>query len=272
MPITPEGIAGHSISEDEFRLLKYIDGRFFLSSSTSRFTDWDSSFSTAHPDWKKRIEVQSALADLAFTTVGETGHQAGRQMIFLGASKGSIATYFHMAALRRAGILDDFHISILDFLMEPLLVTQRGDFEVSEQAERDIGLSETISISEFKQRLSQTTLVQGNVCDTGLPDSSYDVVVAPYIQHHLSLLDKRRACAEMLRVVKSGGILLLGDLTFDYRSFLEWLSWHTTEDVPYALESFVSMEEHKDMFGMAEYLAGSKGSYYYSLAMRRPAS
>jgi len=271
VPLTPQGILGHTITEDEFRLLGYLDARHYLTSSTARFADWDSSFSTAHPDWHKRIEVQSALADVLYDVI--KGEPAGRprKIIFLGASKGTIATYFHMAALRRAGLLDDFAVTILDYLWEPLLITQRGEFEVTARAEADMGLADELSITEYRRRLASCEIVRGNVCDTGLPDNAYDVVVAPYIQHHLGFLDKEFACAEMVRMTVPGGLCLLGDLTFDYPAFSEWLAAHAVETVPYALESFVPMDDHLAMFGDLEVLERRSGSFYYSCALRKPA-
>lgn len=269
MPITPRGIVGHTLSEDEFRMLGYLDSRYFLESSTARFAEWDSSFSTKHPDWTKRIEVQSALADLLYEMIRDEPMRPDREILFLGASKGTIATYFHMAALRRAGVLDNFRFTILDFLWEPLLVTQRGEFEVTEEAEADMGLAADLTIAEYKRRLAGCSIQQGNVCATGLPDWRFDVVVAPYIQHHLGYLDKAAACREMERIAKPGGLLLLGDLTFDYPAFSEWLAEHVVEAVPYALESFVSVDSHLAMFGASEVLAARSGSFYYSCALRR---
>ncbi|WP_328904158.1 class I SAM-dependent methyltransferase [Streptomyces sp. NBC_00441] len=270
MPVTPEGILGHTITEDEFQLLRYIDSRHFLSSSTARFTEWDSSFSTDHPDWKKRIEVQESLGEVAGAVLGAEPREPGRKILFVGASKGTIATYFHLVALRRAGILEDFSVSILDFLWEPLEVTQKGSFEVTAQAETDIGQAGTMTVAEYKERLATATMIQGNACATELPDAEYDVVVAPYLQHHMGILDKQLACEEMVRITKPGGVMLLGDLTFDYPAFCEWLAAHAVEEVPYALESFVTADEHIAMFGDSEVLARRDGSFYYSIALRRP--
>lgn len=269
MPVTPRGIVGHTLSEQEFRLLGYLDSRYFLESSTARFSDWDSSFSTKHPDWFKRIEVQSALATLLYESVRDAPRRPDQRILFLGASKGTVATYFHMAALQRAGVLDDYHFTILDYLWEPLLVTQRGEFDVDPQAETDIGVTDLLTIDEYKQRLTGSAIAQGNVCATGLPEASFDVVVAPYIQHHLGYLDKELACVEMERIARPGALLLLGDLTFDYPAFTEWLGEHVVEEVPYALESFISVDEHVAMFRSSDLLTKRSGSFYYSTALRR---
>lgn len=270
MAITAQGITGHTISAEEFELLGLIDSRLYLSSSTDRFAEWDSSFAVHHPDWPARVKVQSALSRLTWDHVATLPREADRKIIFLGASKGTIASYFHLAELARADVVDDFEVTVLDFLWEPLLATQRGEFEVPEQAVTDIGVADVLTIEEYRRRLAKTIMVQANVCETGLPDVNFDVVVAPYIQHHLNFFDKRLACAELVRICKPGGHILLGDLTFTHESFQPWLAAHAVEAVPYALESFIGMDEHIALFGEGvRVLEAVPGSFYYSAVLQR---
>lgn len=268
MPLTPDGIQDHRLSEAEFDLLPMVDARLFLSSATARFTDWSSSFSTGHPDWPKRIEVQRSLADLTVKAIAERNGQRTR-MLFIGASKGTISTYFHMALLAREGLLDTVDFAILDLLREPLTATAQGAFEFSDEAAADIGLTQHLTPAQYKERLTSVEMIQGNAVSTGLPDSSFDVVTAPYLQHHMNTIDKEGACMEMQRLVRPGGILALGDLTFDYEQFCVWLNEHVVEDVPYALESFVSLEHHLSFFTNVEVQAVFQGDVYYSLVVRK---
>ncbi len=274
MPITEGGITDHQLTREEFALLGLIDSRHYLGSAGERFTEWDHSFATDHPDWHRRVEVQGALAHLFGEVVSQQPPPPADQrfkLIFLGASLGSIATYFHLAELARLGRLEDFELHILDYLWEPLVQTQQGNFKVSSQAEEDMGVKGVMSAAEYKTRLAKSQIHQGNIAEMPLEGASFDFVVAPYVQHHLNLLDKTRACLEMLRITRPGGVCLLGDLTFDYERFSRWLAEHESEQVPYALESFVPIDQHIALFEGTEEIGRREGSFYYAFAARRAA-
>jgi SAM-dependent methyltransferase len=271
MAIDETGIRDHRLTPEEFDLLGYLDARLFLSSSVERFEDWDVSFATDHPDWKKRIALQRDLAELFGEVIAqEPPRDEPREMIFLGASRGSIATYFHLAVLARLGRLDEFNLHIGDYLWEPLEQTRNGNFAISEQAERDMGMN-GFSGADYKRELASCELAQANIVELPFEDESFDVVIEPFVQHHLNYLDKQRACREMVRVTKPGGLCLIGDLTFDHASFSSWLAEHRSEDVPYALESFIPLERHAELLPDVTILDQRPASFYYVLAARKNA-
>lgn len=63
-------------------------------------------------------------------------------------------------------------------------------------------------------RIANVDVLAGNATDLPLPDGSLDVVLSNYCLHHLNNVDKRRALAEVKRVLRPGGGLVIGDMMF----------------------------------------------------------
>lgn len=266
--ITREGIVGNTLSESQFDSLRYLDSRMYLESAMCRFEDWDSSFDNSHVDWKARIKVQNDLANCLNNALNKRKRQYAEsdkiKVIFLGASLGSVASYCVFKTLKKHNILRHIDLYIYDLLEEPLLRTKNGDFAIPDQAVYDLGGSRLISIEQYKNILRKATIKTGNIVK--LPDEyndTFDIVVAPYIHHHLNLFDKEVACKQMCNIANKTALLLVGDLTFSHHDFNRWLLKHATESVPYAIESFISLEEHISFFSGYQTLDKSKHDFYY---------
>ncbi len=273
MPISADGIVGHKLTREEFDLLGYIDGRYFAHSATNRFKEWKSSFDSSHPDWVLRAEVQDRLACLCRTVLMERELDNDRRrlrILFTGAALGSIATYFHSARLHEIGAVDRIDISICDLLEEPLDRTRTGDFEFTEETAKLAGLAHLMSPASYKTVLCAAHTWRANAVDlSAADDGTYDVVVAPYLHHHMNYADKALACSELSRVTKPGGLCAIGDLTFEYEAFCAWLRKHSSEDVPYALECFIARGAHEALVHGCEPVASYDGGFYYSTIMRK---
>lgn len=73
---------------------------------------------------------------------------------------------------------------------------------------------------------------------------------------------------------KENGLIIVGDLTFSYDEFVEWLGKHRTEcnskgeRVLYAIESFVSLEQHQGFFSESSLLFKQQYPKHYIFAMQ----
>jgi ubiquinone/menaquinone biosynthesis C-methylase UbiE len=65
-----------------------------------------------------------------------------------------------------------------------------------------------------RQAIANVDVVVGTATALPLADESVDVVVSNYCFHHLRDDDKRRALAEVVRVLRPGGRLVVGDMMF----------------------------------------------------------
>lgn len=273
MGITAKGIAGHTLSRAEFDLLGMVDRRYFAESSEARFGEWSSAFVTSHSDWKTRVEVYSELATATVTGLATVGGPVpGRRtrILVTGSALGSIATYFHAALLAEQGWLDHCDFELTDLLEEPLHLTKAGSFDFPADAAKSSGVSHLLSPQEYRKVLSSCEVWAADAVDlSAAPDGAYDVVVAPYTHHHLNLLDKARASAELHRVTRPGGLVVIGDLTFGYEQFLDWLAHHRDEGVPYALECFVSRREHQALVPDSTEVSAHEGDYFYAFAVAK---
>jgi hypothetical protein len=160
-------------------------------------------------------------------------------------------------------------VSILDLLKEPLDRTLQGDFELPARALADCDPEGTCTEAEYKALLAEADGIQGNVASIPSEAGAFDIVVAPYIQHHLNIYDKIAACEEMRRVTRAGGLMLVGDLYFDRDGYNEWLSRHRSERVPYAVESFITADQHRELLCASEASSASSTPLSYAFAVLR---
>jgi len=270
--ITSEGIVHHTLTRDEFDLLGYLDGRLYLESAMARFTSWHSSFDPDHPDWSFRVVAQNALAECLYHALQADVEGWKKRdeilVLFMGASLGSIATYFHLRWFKALGLLPKLRISIMDLLDEPLQMTTRGEFDFPQRACRECGFADEVGVAEYKDILSRIETCAGNINGLPLPDRSFDISIAPFVHHHLNIYDKKIACAEMARVSRPGGIISVGDLWFNRESFNVWLGKHVVEQQPYAVESFVTAAEHIGFFRNADVLSRRSEESFYAFCLR----
>jgi len=267
MSINCNGITDYKISKKEFELLKYLSPELYLESSIGRFQEWSSSFDTKHPDWKFRINVQKSLAKLVASNINFSYSENKKlSIIFVGASLGSISTYFHLGELTKIMDLNNIELTILDLLETPLKRTIAGDFEFNEDAEKDCGYSEFFSAKDYKVKLSSSKYIATDA-SIDLDIGNYDIVISPYLQHHMNIFGKEKACSQLEKMSKKGGVIAVGDLTFEYEDFVKWLKQHECESVPYSIESFITKEKHISFFKSSSYISDISENNFYSFLM-----
>lgn len=268
--ISPQGIH-HTLTKNEFELLPYIDSRLFLESATARFSGWRSPFDINYLDWERRVYIQHKLSYVfrvalqkqikIYTDLPEL------KIIFLGCALGSIASYFVLSVLKEHGLLFKTKIYLYDLLPEPLALTKSGEFEFSEEAAESCGLFHLLTPKDYKALLQEAEILCGNVTELPYTLNEFTVAVAPFIHHHLNLFDKQKACQQMDKILMSGGIALIGDLTFSYEEFSKWLAYHKSEEIPYALESFISLEKHIQFFKRKQIASSHREDIFYTFSL-----
>jgi putative AdoMet-dependent methyltransferase len=68
--------------------------------------------------------------------------------------------------------------------------------------------------AEAVRKLGRVPVRDGQFLALPVPDGAFDAVVSTYAFHHLPDPDKARGAAEMLRAVKPGGRIVLGDIAW----------------------------------------------------------
>src|ERR1700694_3031253 len=76
------------------------------------------------------------------------------------------------------------------------------------------GMGDYLEAKAASARLSNVRTVRASAISLPIVDGSIDVVVSNYCLHELRHADKQRALAEVMRVLKPGGRLVLGDMMF----------------------------------------------------------
>ncbi|MBS0186229.1 MAG: class I SAM-dependent methyltransferase [Proteobacteria bacterium] len=268
--ISSQGIS-YKLTETEFKLLPYLDSRLFLETAMARFNGWVSPFDRNYLDWPRRIEIQEKMCQslrLALSqNLSSLKKKNSLKVIYLGAALGSITSYFTLNVLKNFDLLEKTEVYLYDLLVEPLMLTKQGFFEFTEEAAQDCKISNTFSPLEYKNTLKNATLISGNIINLPEDLKDFDIVIAPYIHHHLNIYDKRKACQEMQRITAPGGIILIGDLTFNYQGFKDWLLYHKVEDLPYALECFIPIEDHIGFFKKPKIIDQFKGDIFYNFSL-----
>lgn len=67
---------------------------------------------------------------------------------------------------------------------------------------------------QARQKLGEIPVLEGQFLDLPLPAGAYDAVVSSYAFHHLTDDAKVQGAREMLRVLKPGGVVVLGDIAW----------------------------------------------------------
>ena len=282
MPITSQGIKG-PLTEAEFKLLGYIAHELYIQTATRRFEGWDNSFNTSHPDWGARVRVQRDLAD-GLDHILESDPNYFRDLneisaIYIAGSLGSIATLFGLDVLEKQNLAGKTRISLLDILYEPLIRTQRGEFQIPPEAISSAGIERMGPCGEmYKEHLRDSRLITSDMIELPRDIGDFNLVVSPYAHHHLNLFGKVRAAKEMERITRPGGYILVGDLTFKHQQFNDWLAKHegetvsSGEEIPYALESFIPLEEHISYFPNSISVYTFRGPFHYVFALKKNGS
>lgn len=138
--------------------------------------------------WRRYV-LAEALADLAQMAEGRA--PVGGHILDLGCGQGIAAPLLDAAfAPRRITGID----------IDPELVA------LGQRQTRDAGLSDKL------------VLQRGSAIDIPLADASVDLVFCHQVLHHLHLAPQRQALAELHRVLRMGGLLLMAE---SCRSFIE---------------------------------------------------
>ncbi|HWI61415.1 MAG TPA: class I SAM-dependent methyltransferase [Symbiobacteriaceae bacterium] len=67
---------------------------------------------------------------------------------------------------------------------------------------------------QARQKLGEAQVVEGQFLDLPVADGTFDAVVSSYAFHHLTDDAKVRGAGEMLRVLRPGGLVVLGDIAW----------------------------------------------------------
>lgn len=265
-----------TIGKEEFEVLPYLDRRLYEETARERFSSLDIHLNPDHPDFNLRLEVNAHLRDVVDFYVEQNREYLQRQdkikVIELGASLGAISSLYVLDSLYKAGLADKVELTLLDICREPLEKTKRLDFDL-EGLYKQADFS--IPIGRLRKILQTARIIDENNSETKLLDNYYTISLAAFTHHHRNIYDKRIACSELERITVDNGGIMVGDLTFSHDEFVEWLGKHQTERnskgerVPYAVESFVSLEQHQDFFRKSSPLIKKQYSQHYVFAIQK---
>jgi SAM-dependent methyltransferase len=82
-------------------------------------------------------------------------------------------------------------------------------------------MCEYLRVKAASAGLTNVTTALASAVSLPLVDASVDVVVSNYCMHELREADKRRALEEMMRVLRPGGRLVIGDMMFSLNPLRE---------------------------------------------------
>jgi predicted amino acid-binding ACT domain protein len=265
-----------TLSRDEFAVLPYLTGEILRRTSDQRFKYLDSHLSESHIDYSLRLQANSTLAGVCRKYV-QQNQKFLRDLerisiIELGAALGAISSLYILDVMYEFGLLPQVELCLLDVLLEPLKATKDISFDL-ERLHQSAKFS--VPVEDLESKLKNAKLIHGDFIHTHIGDLSHLITISAFTHHHLCLNDKRRACLEATRITDANGCILVGDLTFSYDQYMLWLQNHLNETneqgirVPYALECFISMEEHKRYFAGLKLVASDKKDIYYSFAFQK---
>ncbi len=265
-----------TLTKEEFELLGCLDRRIYEETAKKRFSELDTNLNPHHPDFKLRLEVNIHLKDAVNFFIKNNKEFLRKQkrikVIELGASLGAISSLMVLEELYQAELIDKVELTILDICKEPLEKTKKSEFELEELYQK---INFSIPLDIIKKILKKTIIIEGDILNTKLKMNEYSISIAAFTHHHLNIYDKRIACIELERITQGNGIIIVGDLTFSYEEFIEWLKKHQIEQnsigqrVPYAVESFISTEEHQKLFDDSTTIFQKKYPNHYIFAMKR---
>ena len=265
-----------TISRTEFEVLLYLDRRLYEETARDRFSSLDTHLNPDHPDFSLRLEVNAHLRDTVDSYLEQNSEYLERQdkikVVELGASLGAISSLYVLDGLYMAGIANKVELTLLDICDEPLEMTRRLEFDLQEICKK---ANFRVPIKTLGKILQDAKTVKGNALETQQPDNSYTISLGAFTHHHLNIYDKEIACRELERITAENGGIIVGDLTFSYDDFIEWLRKHQTERnfqgqrVPYAVESFVLLEQHQDFFRDSSPLFKQQYPQHYVFAMKK---
>ncbi len=260
-----------TLTKEEFDQLLYLPRREFNNSAKKRFSKFYTNLDFTHPDFKKRVKINTQLASLI--PVNQFIHYPEIKIIELGASFGTISSIAVAVYLLRRGYKDKISFTLLDMCIEPLENTKIIDFDLNNLLKY---FKATRYLEQITQILRNSQIIEGSLINPhGVLFKKFNIVISAFTQHHLNIRDKEKACKVMEFIIQTGGLILLGDLTFTYKQYLKWLERHSMEknskgqNIPYAVESFITLHDHSRMFSKSTKIMDLHGDIYYCLAFKR---
>jgi len=267
-----------TISREEFAILPYLSSGLLRTTSDQRFQYLNSHLSKKHIDYKLRLEANSSLAERCRTYVHQNlEYLRGLEripIVELGAALGAISSLYILDVMYDFDLLSKVDLYLLDILEEPLGATKELGFDLA-------GLYKSAKFSapvpELESKLKDARPIHGDFIHTHNLVKGFSplITIAAFTHHHLCLNDKQRASREAMRITATRGCILVGDLTFSYDQYMHWLQSHLGETnkhgkrVPYAVECFITMEEHERYFAGLTLIDSEKKEIYYTFAFQK---
>lgn len=265
-----------TLSREEFALLPLLDRKDYEETGKKRFSRLDSHINKTHVDWKMRIQSNIDLASLLGkyikNNLSEFNKKERIKLIELGSSLGAITTLLALMEITRAGLLDKVDIWLLDIYRKGLDDTKKLQFNI------DLILNEGKFGSEsdkklLKTKLKSASIIKANILKLPRNLPRFEIVLSGFTHHHLNIYDKKIACVEMENIARKGAFIGVGDLFFNYSDFIKWLKKHRNEKnnknekIPYAIESFIPLEEHINLFEKSDLLFQLFKNNYYCFCL-----
>jgi len=259
-----------ALTREEFNKLLYLPRKIFTDSAQKRFSKFDTNLDFTHQDFKKRIEINQQLASLI--PLDKFIHYPEIKIIELGSSLGAISSLAIIVHLLKNGCKGKISLTLLDLSLEPLKKTKTIDFNLNNLLKN---LKAIHLLEQITQILINSQIVIGSLVK--LPSiilkNKFNIVISAFTHHHLNFDNKAKACKIMESITQPEGLILLGDLTFSYKQYIQWLKKHSNERnskgerIPYAVESFISLKKHTKMFSKSIKIKEIFGDVYYCVAL-----
>lgn len=265
-----------TLTRKEFDSLLFLDRKKYEDTAQKRFSKLDAHIDKKHVDWKMRIQSNvdfaSLLGKYIKNNLSEFNNKGRIKLIELGSSLGAITTLFALREIARVGLLDKVDIWLLDIYKKGLDDTKKLKFNI------DLILNEDKYCGKYdktllKTKLRSATIIKANILKLPQKLPVFDILLSGFTHHHLNICDKKIACLEMEKIARQGALIDVGDLFFDYSSFMKWLKKHKNEKnnknerIPYAIESFIPIRTHINLFENSDFLFQILKKNYYCFCL-----
>jgi len=179
------------------------------------------------------------------------------KVVDVGAAGGALTSLYTLKVLDEFNLLKKVELNLVDIAEEALIACKRLKFEIPYNVLNNFGFKKYTSL-HFNRILKKIEESNLYCCDiTSIPNTleNSDIIVSGFTHHHLNLPAKEKACKNMLKIAKTGAFIGITDECLDIKQYLYWYDKHSYEvneigeKVPIAMESFIQLYDHIDMFG-----------------------
>jgi hypothetical protein len=190
------------------------------------------------------------------------------KIVDIGAAGGALTSLYTLKILYEHHLLQKVELHLVDVAEDALIACKKLKFEIPYAVLQQHGFKKNILLESILKKIKESTLY---CCDvTALPDmlEESDIVVSGFTHHHLNLPAKEKACKNMLKIAKNGAFIGVADECLDIKQYVQWYNKHSCEinelgeKVPIAMESFIQMYDHLELFGPALSILGFKDKDY----------